>query len=147
MCSFPSVSHIIIKSLFHMHHDPIFWLPWRFSCPVFNFQFPKKKKIDNLYFYFFNCLTKNLKRYWVQHCNVWLYKIDCVVKYEKGNGFFLPCLNSKVEESVDWSISSIIYNTFDLSFYFLFLLVVSFTELGDLQSSEVHHLLFIILLI
>ena len=75
-------------------------------------------------------MTKNLKRYWVQH-NI---------------GFLLPCLNSKVEESVDWSISSIIYNTFDLSFYF-FWLVVSFTELGDLQNSAVHHLLFIILLI
>lgn len=85
---------------------------------IFNFQ--KKKNIDNLYFYFFNCLTKNLKRYWVQHCDVWLHKIDCVVKQEKGNGFLLPCLNSKVEESVDWSISSIIYNTFDLSFYLFF---------------------------
>ena len=95
---------------------------------IFNFQ--KKKNIDNLYFYFFNCLTKNLKRYWVQH-NI---------------GFLLPCLNSKVEESVDWSISSIIYNPFDLSFFFLGL-VVSFTELGDLQNSAVHHLLFIILLI
>ena len=31
----------------------------------------------------------------------------------------LPCLNSKVEESVDWSISSIIYNTFDLSLSFV----------------------------